>query len=55
MQNPYKVSDEMWEVIKPYIPVRENHHPRGRGRPRVDDRKVFDAILFVAKTGCQRV
>lgn len=53
MQNPYRVSDEIWEVIKQHIPARENHHPRGGGRPRVDDRKVFDAILFVAKTGCQ--
>ena len=40
MQNPYKVSDEIWEVIKPHISVRKNHHPRGGGRPRVDDRKV---------------
>ena len=53
MSNSYKVSDEMWERIKPYIPERENRDPSKGGRPRVDDRKVFDAILFVAKTGCQ--
>ena len=53
MSNSYKVSDEMWERIKLYIPERENRDPSKGGRPRVDDRKVFDAILFVAKTGCQ--
>ena len=52
MENPYKVSDEMWNEIKKYIPKRD-HDPRKGGRPRVDDRKVFDAILFVLRTGCQ--
>jgi putative transposase len=53
MNNPYKVSDEEWAIIKSFIPVHVNTHPRGGGRPRVDDRKVFDAILFVSRTGCQ--
>ena len=53
MSESYKVSDEMWEMIKPHIPQRKNYDPRKGGRPRADDRKVFDAILFVARTGCQ--
>ena len=53
MKNPYQVSDEVWEMIKAYIPKHERKDPSKGGRPRVDDRKVFDAILFVAKTGIQ--
>lgn len=51
--NGYQVTDELWARIEPLIPKHVNKHPRGGGRKRVDDRKVFDAILFVARTGCQ--
>ena len=30
-----------------------NKDPLGRGRHRRDDRDAMDAILFVARTGCQ--
>ena len=51
--NGYEVTDELWARIEPLIPKHANNHPRGGGRKRVDDRKVFNAILFVARTGCQ--
>ena len=46
---PNDVSDAEWELIQPLIPAAK----RG-GRPRtVDMREVFNAIIYVLKTGCQ--
>ena len=44
------LTDEQWEVVKPLIPVPPKRSD-GRGRPRVDDRKILDAILWVMRTG----
>ena len=45
----WQVRDELWEVIEPLL--REHRRdPRG-GRPRVDDRVCFGAIMFVLFTG----
>ena len=41
--------DELWEIIRPILPVH-TPDPRG-GRPRLDDRKALTGILFVLKTG----
>lgn len=42
-------SDEEWALIAPLLPAR-----RPVGRPRTTDlRDVFDAILYMAATGCQ--
>lgn len=42
-------SDEEWALIAPLLPPR-----RAVGRPRTTDlRDVFDAILYMAATGCQ--
>jgi transposase len=41
--------DELWEIIRPILPVHPPD-PRG-GRPRLDDRKALIGILFVLKTG----
>ena len=43
------VSDELWELIAPLLPVHEPS-PKG-GRPRLDDRACLTGILFVLKTG----
>ena len=41
--------DAEWAVIAPFLPA-----PRLLGRPReVDLRDVVDAILYIARTGCQ--
>ena len=45
----WQVRDELWEVVAPLVPVHEPD-PRG-GRPRVDDRVCFGAIVFVLFTG----
>jgi transposase len=41
--------DELWEIIRPILPVH-TPDPRG-GRPRLDDRKALIGILFALKTG----
>jgi transposase len=48
-QSVWRVRDELWEVIEPLLP----EHPRDRrgGRPRVDDRVCFGAVMFVLFTG----
>lgn len=47
----WRISDALWERIAPYIPS-ERPKPKG-GRPRMPDRQAMDAILCVARTGCQ--
>ena len=49
----YQVSDELWSKIEPLLPKHVNTHRFGGGRPRADDRKCLNAILFVLRTGCQ--
>jgi transposase len=48
----WRVSDELWEQIRPLLPPPKPH-PWGMHNPRVDDRAAMDAILFVLRTGCQ--
>jgi putative transposase len=49
----YQVTDELWARIEPLLPKRVNRHRFGGGRPRAEDRRCLDAILFVLRTGCQ--
>ena len=48
---PWEVSDAFWEKVKPLIPLAPSH-AKG-GRPRMDDRKVFTAIIYLLRTGTQ--
>src|SRR5437660_237979 len=48
---PWEVSDEVWERVRPLIPEAPSH-ARG-GRRRMDDRKAFEAIVYVLRTGIQ--
>ena len=48
-QSVWQVRDELWELIEPLLPEHQPN-PRG-GRPRVDDRVCFGAIMFVLFTG----
>jgi putative transposase len=43
------LSDEEWEILKPYLPV-----PRASGRPRLHPlREILDAVFFyVVRGGC---
>jgi len=49
----FRISDELWEVLYPLLPVHVNTHRFGGGRPRVPDRECADAIFYVLRTGCQ--
>jgi len=49
----FHVSDELWSVLQPLLPVHKNTHRFGGGRPRVSDRKCADGIFYVLRTGCQ--
>jgi transposase len=43
-----EISDEQWEFIRPLLPS-----PAKEGRPRADDRRTINAILYVLTTGCR--
>ncbi len=47
------MSDDLWAFVGPLLPRHKNTHRYGGGRPRRSDRDAMDAILFVARTGCQ--
>jgi len=55
----WEVSDAFWEKASPLIPVLERDPNRaykrkaGAGRPPMDPRKVFEAIIYVLRTGIQ--
>src|SRR5215210_2425285 len=49
----YRITEELWAVLQPLVPVHENCHRFGGGRPRVADRRCADAIFYVLRTGCQ--
>jgi putative transposase len=45
---PSDLSNEQWQLIRPLLPKRAR-----RGRPPIDRRRIFNAILYVVRTGCQ--
>lgn len=49
----FRISDELWAVLEPLLPIHVNTHRFGGGRPRVPDRDCADAIFYVLRTGCQ--
>src|SRR5215471_6143700 len=49
----FRISDALWAVLQPLLPVHVNRHRFGGGRPRVSDRRCADAIFYVLRTGCQ--
>jgi putative transposase len=48
---PWTVSDELWEKVEPLIPPAPSH-AKG-GRPRMDNRRAFEAMVYVLRTGIQ--
>ena len=45
---PSDLTDKEWEIIRPLLP------PKAKvGRPRADDRKTLNGILYVLSTGCR--
>jgi len=53
IKNQYRIPDELWAKIQPFLPQHKNTHRFGGGRPRKDDRTCMDGIFFVLRTGCQ--
>jgi len=55
----WEVTDEFWSRVEPLIPVRQRTANRtytrksGGGRKPKDPRLVFEAIVFVLRTGCR--
>ena len=49
----FRISDELWAVLEPLLPIYENKHRYGGGRPRTPNRLCADAIFYVLRTGCQ--
>jgi hypothetical protein len=45
-----KLSDKQWEILEPLLPRQD--FSRG-GRPRINNRQVFEAIRWVLTTGAQ--
>jgi transposase len=43
-----RLTDAQWAQIAALLPPR----PGRRGRPRADDRRTLEAILYVQRTGC---
>jgi transposase len=42
------LSDAQWELIRPLLPAA-----KPTGRPRADDRRTLNGILYVLRTGCR--
>lgn len=55
----WEVTDEFWSRVEPLLPQkarapgREYARKQGAGRKPKDARLVFEAIVFVLRTGCQ--
>src|SRR5919201_1851335 len=47
---PWVVSDELWDLVEPLLPVKERRF-RYPGRKRLPDRQALQGILFVLHTG----
>lgn len=45
---PSDLADSEWELIRRLLPP-----PAPTGRPRADDRRTINGILYVLKTGCR--
>lgn len=47
----FRISDELWAVLQPLLPVPVNTHHLNGGRPRIPDRSCADSIFYVLRTG----
>src|SRR5438045_5778236 len=47
---PWVVSEELWKLVEPVLPVKERRF-RYPGRKRLPDRQALQGILFVLYTG----
>ena len=47
----WEVPDDLWAMIAPVLAALDP--PRASGKPRIDQRAAFNAIIFRLRTGCQ--
>jgi len=47
----WNVPDDLWEMMQRILAVYDP--PSKIGRPRIDQRKALDGIIYRARTGCQ--
>ena len=47
----WEISDDLWQRIEPVI--LELDSPRGKGRKRVDQRKMLEGVIFRMRSSCQ--
>lgn len=47
----FRISDDLWAVLQPLLPVPIDTHRLKGGRPRVPDRSCADSIFSVLRTG----
>ena len=45
---PTELTNAQWDLIAPLLPS-----PKRRGRPRADDRRTINGILWVLRTGAR--
>lgn len=48
------VSDELWEIVAPLLPLEPSSKKPKGGRPRLPDRAALAGIVYVLKTGIPR-
>ena len=59
VKQSWEVSDEFWSRVEPLVPRprrdenRSYHRRPGGGRRKKSPRLVFEAIVYVLRTGCQ--
>ncbi len=54
MAYPTDLTDEQWAVIEPIVTYQSDDDRYKGGRPRtVNLRRIVDALLYQARTGCQ--
>ena len=47
MVRRYEVTDEQWKIIEPHL----GNKAKRTGRPRADNRKLFNGVLWILRTG----
>lgn len=51
LETIWEVDDDLWGIIEAVLDAA--YPPKATGRPRVDFRQVFNAIIYRMRTGCQ--
>jgi transposase len=47
----WRTPDELWQRIAPVLVIDKLR--KKPGRPRVNDRRIFDGLIYLARTGGQ--